>query len=180
MNNFQYVAFLRGINVGGHSRIKMADLREVFETMRFQNVRTLLASGNVIFESEKTNEKELTEKIESGLKKEFNRDISVILRSLDYIKSLQSTEPFEGIEVTKNIRLYLTFLAQKNKAKTLTIPYTSPHNEFTILQSTPMEIISYVDLSKGKGTSELMNFLEKEYGPNVTTRSWATILKVLK
>jgi len=180
MNTIHYVAFLRGINVSGKTRIKMADLKDTFESMGFKNVRTLLASGNVVFDSEDENEKILTEKIESGLKNVFNRDIAVILRSIDHLKNLQSLKPFEGIEVTPDIRMYVTFFSKKAQPHTITVPYTSPQNAFTILNETSMEVFSTVDISKGKGTPELMNFLEKEYGSNLTTRSWGTVLKLLK
>jgi uncharacterized protein (DUF1697 family) len=180
MNTICYAAFLRGINVSGKTRIKMADLKDAFESMGFKNVRTVLASGNVVFDSEDENEKILTEKIQSGLKKVFKRDITVILRSIGYLEKLQSLKPFEGIEVTPDIRMYVTFFSKKTQPSTITVPYTSPQKGFTILNSTSMEVFSIVDLSRGKGTPQLMNFLEKEYGSNLTTRSWGTVLKLLK
>lgn len=181
MNTIHYVAFLRGINVSGKTRIKMADLKDAFESMGFKNVRTLLASGNVVFDSpDEENEKILTKKIESGLKKVFKRDIDVILRGVNHLKKLQSMNPFEEIEMTPDIRLHVTFLSKKARKSNITLPHTSPQNGFTILNSTSMEVFSMVDLSKGRGTPELMNFLEKEYGSNLTTRSWGTVLKLLK
>nr|WP_319373855.1 DUF1697 domain-containing protein [uncultured Methanobacterium sp.] len=181
MNTICYAAFLRGINVSGKTRIKMADLRDAFESMGFKNVRTLLASGNVVFDSVGENKKILAEKIESGLKKVFKRDIFVILRSIGHLKKLQSMKPFEGIELTSDIRMYVTFFPEKARPSTITVPYTtSPQKGFTILNATSMEVFSVVDLSRGKGTPELMNFLEKEYGSNLTTRSWGTVLKLLK
>lgn len=179
MNNIQYAAFLRGINVSGKTRIKMADLKGAFESMGFKNVRTLLASGNVVFDSEDENEKILTEKIELGLKNVFKRDIAVILRGTDHLKKLQSMKPFEGIEVTPDIRMYVTFFS-KAQPPPITVPYISPQKGFIIINTTLMEVFSMVDLSKGRGTPELMNFIEKEYGSNLTTRSWGTILKLLK
>ncbi len=179
-DSYQYVAFLRGINVGGHVLIKMIDLKKAFEKMGFENVRTLLASGNVVFESEQTDKKALTTEIESLLKKAFEKDISVILRSLDDLKKLQSSEPFKGIKVTPSIRLYVTFLSEKARLHTITIPYTTLQKEFRILHATHMEVFSVLDLSIGKGTPDAMNILEKEFGSNVTTRNWNTILKVVK
>ncbi len=179
MNTIHYATFLRGINVSGKTRIKMADLKDVFGSMGFKNVRTVLSSGNVVFDFEDENEQFLTEKIESGLKKVFNLDIAVILREIDHLKKLQSMKPFEGIEVTPDIRMYVTFFSKKTQPRTITVPYTSPEKGFTILYTNSMEVFSIVDLSRGKGTPELMNFLEKEYGSNLTTRSWGTVLKLL-
>ena len=179
-NQCQYVAFLRGINVGGHGLIRMTDLKIAFEKMGFKNVRTVLASGNVVFQSELTDTKALTKEIESSLKKAFEKDISVILRSSDDLNKLQSSEPFKGITVTPSIRLYVTFLSKKTGPRTITIPYTSFQNEFRILHATPTDVFSVLDLSKGKGTPDVMNILENEFGPYITTRNWNTVLKVLR
>ena len=63
----RYVAFLRAINVGGHT-VKMEDLRRLFETMGFANVETFIASGNVIFESKSKNTQAMERKIENHLR----------------------------------------------------------------------------------------------------------------
>jgi uncharacterized protein (DUF1697 family) len=104
----------------------------------------------------------------------------VILRGLADLKKLQSSEPFQGIKVTPSIRLYVTFLSEKDRPRTITIPHTTFQKEFRILHATPTEVFSVLDLSKGKGTPEAMNILEKEFGSNVTTRNWNTVLKTLK
>jgi uncharacterized protein (DUF1697 family) len=179
MNNIKYCGFLRGINVGGHVLIKMADLKKVFEKMGFKNVRTILASGNIIFEAKKSDSKKLANEIETELKKNFKRDIKVMLRSINYLEKLQSEEPFKNIKVTPDTRRYVTLLAEKTKAHTITIPYASANGEFRIIHNTPWEVFSVVDLSKGKGTIDAMSILEKEFGSNITTRNWNTIERVL-
>ncbi|HEX9961588.1 MAG TPA: DUF1697 domain-containing protein, partial [Pyrinomonadaceae bacterium] len=64
----KYVAFLRGINVGGRHLVKMEDLRVLFASMNFENVKTYIQSGNVIFETSETSADVLAGKIERGLK----------------------------------------------------------------------------------------------------------------
>jgi uncharacterized protein (DUF1697 family) len=174
-----YVAFLRGINVGGHASIQMAELRAAFKNMGFLEVRTVLASGNVVFESEHSDKKAIADKITSGLKRVLKKDIGVVLRSLDDLAKLCATEPFKGIRVTPDIRLYVTFLPERAKAPAMALPYSTPRGELRILRASAAEVLSVVDLSKGKGTSEAMAILEKEFGAGVTTRNWNTFLKVL-
>ncbi len=176
----RYVAFLRGINVGGHASIKMADLQAAFAGMGFRDVRTVLASGNVIFTSERSDQKALAREIGSGLKKLLKKDVGVVVRSQYDLEKLQSADPFKGIEVTPSIRLYVTFLSEKTQPRTIGIPYSTPEGEFRILQATCGEVFSVVDLAKGKGTTEAMAIIEKEFGANVTTRNWNTILKALQ
>ena len=172
-----YVAFPRGINVGGVI-IKMDALKKAFEALRFKNVRTLLASGNVLFETKTTNTGILKKAIEEKLKKTFGREIGVMVRSKAEIERLTQSEPFKGINVTPQTRLYVTFLSEKTK-RTLRIPYTSADGNIRILSATAKEVCSVVTLSKESGTLDLMEILEKEFGKNVTTRNWNTILKVL-
>jgi len=176
----RYAAFLRGINVGGHKPIKMTELKKAFENAGFTEVRTILASGNVVFTSEQSNQNSLRHFIESELQKALGKDFAVILRSMDELKRLYLFNPFKDIEITPSIRLYVTFLAEKTAPRSIALPYTSLQNEFTILYSTTREVFSVLDLSIGKGTPEIMNLLEKEFGQDITTRNWNTILKVLK
>jgi uncharacterized protein (DUF1697 family) len=178
-NNFHYVAFLRGINVGGHAVIKMTDLKAAFEGMGFKDVRTVLASGNVIFTARPDDEKALSAEIGSGLEKAFKRNIGVLLRSRDALEQLRSSEPFKGIEITPSIRLYVTFLSQGSRTPAITIPYATTRQELRILGATVTEVFSVVDLEKGIGTTEAMTVLEMEFGSDLTTRNWNTVLKVL-
>jgi uncharacterized protein (DUF1697 family)/uncharacterized protein YdhG (YjbR/CyaY superfamily) len=176
-SHFSYVAFLRGINVGGKGLVRMADLTDAFEDMGFTGVRTVLASGNVVFASERTDKKAITVEIGAALKKMLNRDIGVLLRGMDELKKLESMQPFKGIKMTPGIRLYVTFLAGKTRVRSIEIPYASERNGFRILSATRSEVFSVVDLAKGKGTPELMSMIEREFGPMATTRNWDTVLK---
>ncbi len=172
----KYVAFLRGINVGGNKIIKMDDLKKAFEKSGFKNVKTILASGNILFESEKIKPERLTKKIEEHLLKTFGKQIYVVLRTFDELKQLSAKNPFKNIDVTKQTRLYVTFFYDKPQTK-LTTPDTS---NFRILNQTENEICSFLIVTPEKNTIELMDVIDKEYGKKVTTRNWNTIEKILK
>lgn len=174
----KFGAFLRGINVGGNKSVKMEELKKVFEAMGFENVRTVLASGNVLFEVKKSNARSITKKIEEMLKKKFGIEISVIVRPIDELKSLADNNPFEGIDVTPQTRLYVTFLSESPKSK-MKIPYESPDKNFKILRVSDKDIWSVLTVTDGK-TVEVMDIIEKEFGKRVTTRNWNTILRLLK
>ncbi|MBH0334023.1 cytoplasmic protein, partial [Bacillus thuringiensis] len=77
-----YIALLRGINVGGHKVIKMADLKRVFESIGLKQVKTYIQSGNIVFESEE-GINFLKDRIQSEIKKEFDFDVPVMLRTHD-------------------------------------------------------------------------------------------------
>jgi len=111
----KYVAFLRGINVGGHKAIKMEKLKKAFETLGLENVKTLLASGNVLFEAPSASASTLTKKIENKLEAAFGHEIGVLIRKIEELQRLAEVDPFAGIKVTPQTRLYVTFLSEKPK-----------------------------------------------------------------
>jgi uncharacterized protein (DUF1697 family) len=172
----KYAAFLRGINVGGNTKISMSQLNHALSAT-FTDVKTLLNSGNVVFESSESNEENVRQKVEEIIKKTFGLDIHVIVRTQKQLQALVTLEPFKKITVTPHIRLYVTFLLKKPATGSLKIPYESEEKDFRILQVIDREVISVLDLSKGKGTIDAMKILEKEFGKSVTTRNWNTVSK---
>ena len=83
--------------MGGHAPIKMTDLKAAFERMGFQDVRTVLASGNVIFKAGHADKKALAAEIEARLKATLKTDIKVMVRERDGLDKLRSANPFKGI-----------------------------------------------------------------------------------
>ena len=77
----RFLALLRGINVGGNNVIKKEELAGCFEDLGFRNVRTYIASGNILFRSEETRVRELTAAIVSGLSERFSYDAKAVVLS---------------------------------------------------------------------------------------------------
>ena len=173
------VAFLRGINVGGHNPVKMDALRKAFEALGFQNVKTVLASGNVLFEAPKYGPLSLARTIEHKLEVAFGHKICVLLRSLGQLEEVANSRPFQNINVTPQTRLYVTFLSEKLKSE-LKFPHESPDKGFTILRISSSEVCSVLTRSPTGQTTGLMDFLERELGRNITTRNWNTITRILE
>lgn len=175
----EYVAFLRGINVGGHKKVVMEDLRQAFAGWGFQNVKTVLASGNVVFQSPMTSPGGLVPTIQDKIKETFGLEVSVILRTLPEIQGLVNASPFKEITVTPQTRLYVTLLSEKPESA-LKIPYESPEKDFQILRVSNSEVCSVLTLAPNSRTVDYMSILEKEFGKNITTRNWNTIVKIAK
>lgn len=91
----RYVAFLRGMNLGGR-RIKNDELRREFEVLGFADVACFRASGNVILDSEEGDEGGLATRIEVGLKESLGYEVPVFLRSAAELLSIAASEPFEA------------------------------------------------------------------------------------
>ncbi|MDP4219218.1 MAG: DUF1697 domain-containing protein [Bacteroidota bacterium] len=171
----EFVAFLRGINVGGHKSVPMVKAKQIFEDLGFANVRTILASGNIIFEAKDTIVK-LARIITNQLQDSFGFSIPVIVRPRADITRIVKADPFAGNSVTKDMRLYITFLPEE-PLQVPRLPYHTPDNSFSVLALSDCMVFSVLDLSKN-GTPEAMKILEKQFGKNITTRNWNTLVKI--
>lgn len=172
----RYVVFLRGINVGGHHKVPMAELKKVFEGMKCENVITLLNSGNIILDSFEDDMASLEDRIAEKLEKTFGFLIPTIIRKSETITQLYNDAPFKDIPLTKDIRLYVSFL-KKNTPNDLILPWASPDNSFRIIKKTDNTLLSVLDLGISK-TPKAMKALEGSYGSDITTRNWNTIERI--
>ena len=173
----RYVAFLRGINLGKR-RVKNDALAKVFDDLGFENVKVLIASGNVLFDADRQDELKVTKTVEAALEKALGFQVATMIRSQPEVQAMLDLDPFEGIEVTKQTRLYVTLLAEKTKS-TMKLPHASDDGNFRILSRTDREVYSVLNVVEGSRTVDLMAVLEKEYGKGVTTRNWNTIQKAV-
>ena len=168
-----YISLLRGINVGGHSQIKMKDLTGLYESSGFKNVKTYVQSGNVVFDSSMDDGEKIVKKIEKNIKTKFGFDVKLIIRTPDELNKIIKTNPFlKRAEVDKE-RLYMVFLSEKPDAslmKNLDIK-KAPEEEFQIINK---EI--YLYLPKGFGTAKLqVGVFEKKLKIPATARNWKTV-----
>jgi len=173
-----YIAFLRGINVGGHHKVPMADLKIELQKLGSKNVVTILNSGNIIFEHTNKDAINLEQTISTHLKKAYNFPIPTIIRSAETIQQLLHKNPFKTIEINKDIRLYISFLKEDKEAN-IQLPWSSNDLSYKILNKENKNILSVLNLSLSK-TTKAMAVLEKYYGKNITTRNWNTILRIEK
>jgi uncharacterized protein (DUF1697 family) len=112
----RYVAFLRGMNLGGR-RIKNEELRREFETLDFANVSCFRASGNVIFAAEAEDEAGLTMRIEAGLGEALGYEVPVYLRDAAELRAIAAHEPFDAKALSSSKgKLQVAFLRAAPKA----------------------------------------------------------------
>ncbi|MDH5414601.1 MAG: DUF1697 domain-containing protein [Flavobacteriaceae bacterium] len=178
MANKKYIAFLRGINVGGHHKVPMAELRNEMVKMNFDNVITILNSGNIVFTAKASEIEHMQRTISDNLSKAFGFNIPTIIRKSEMIQELIDNNPFKGIILAKDIRLSVSFLS-KNIKTDLHMPWTSDDNSYSIIGKIDNNIFSVLDLSINH-TPKAMEVLEKYFGKNITTRNWNTIKRIAK
>jgi uncharacterized protein (DUF1697 family) len=102
----RYVAFLRAINVGGHT-VKMTELKQLFETLDLKNVETFIASGNVIFEAASKKANELERKIEMCLHAALGYEVATFIRTTSEVAEIARYQPFKPSD---GANLYIAFL----------------------------------------------------------------------
>ncbi len=169
-----YVAFLRGVNSGQNPVQRMDNLRKIFEKLGFLNVQTVIASGNVLFEADSPTMKALEERIEKALLDETGIDTVAIVRTWEEIQDLIVQDPFGKVMLTPVMKPYATFLKDPSGGRE---GLRGKRTVYTIIAILDTVVFSVIDLSSTR-TPAMMNDLEKEFGKNITTRSWATVLKI--
>lgn len=175
----KYIALLRGINVGGNKKIKMEALRKQLATLGFENIKTVLASGNVVFDAKTKSTAKLVKQIEELIEKEYGFGVPTIIVPALEMEELKKSEPFKDIEVTKETRLYVSFLPEKPDTD-LILPYKVEDSTYEILAIYGRVIASVLILQGNARTIDAMAVLDKEFGKNITTRNWNTVEKILK
>jgi uncharacterized protein (DUF1697 family) len=170
-----HIALLRGINLGGHAKVKMDELRVLFEELGFTDVRTYVQSGNVIFRGG-GNSQDLAAAIGNKIRSDFGLEVSIILRSPDAMGSVIRKNPFlkeKGIDVSK---LHVTFLSQAPAKSSLQRldKLVSGRDQFRV---SGKEI--YLYCPDGYGVSKLSNnAFEKLLSVRATTRNWNSVNKI--
>ena len=173
----RYVALLRGI-APLNPNMRNDKLRGVFEKLGFANVRTVISSGNVIFESPSRSVRKLEESIENALPKELGFKSTTIIRSQKQIQKLVDENPFKGMEHSQKSSLNVTFLKKRRKTD-IKFPYKVDNRDYTLLGMYDGAICSVIDLTSAK-TPDLMVWLEKKFGKEITTRTWKTVERIRK
>jgi len=164
-----FAALLRGVNVGGRSKVSMAELVEVFRSLGHQDVASYIQSGNVVFRSTERSASSLASALEKAIEKQFALKTRVILRTHEELEAVAAGSPFDE-------KAHVVFLdeAPRRKAIEALDPDRSPGDRFSVVGR---EI--YLSLANGAGRTKLtLDWLERGLGVAGTQRNWNTVLKL--
>ena len=173
----KYVALLRGINVGGNNMIKMEKLRETIASLGFEDVKSYINSGNLIFETAKTADGKLAKEIHDAIERDFGFDISVMVRSMAEIEAIIAKNPFAGqFENHKDMHLFFLDAELTEDQKTQLFAQANDNEMFAIIDRHILCLlrIHILDSSVGKG------FIDKKLKVATTARNWRTVNKILE
>lgn len=172
------ISMLRGVNVGGHHKIKMDSLRTLYEFLGLRDPQTYVQSGNVIFRTAERNLVRLAKRIEDGIERSFGFRPDVMVRTSSEMRDVIARNPFatrRGIEPSK---LLVTFLASD--------PGPEARNKILKLKTDPEELRIdgrelYIYFPNGMGRSKLSTaVLERTLQTSGTGRNWNSVTKMLE
>ncbi|MDX1811735.1 MAG: DUF1697 domain-containing protein [Gammaproteobacteria bacterium] len=174
-----YISILRGINVSGQKKIKMADLKSLYEKSGFNQVRTYIQSGNVLFESKIKDKADIRQTLETVIENHYGFKVPVDVRTKKDFQAIVKACPYEEAKLAENgTKILVSFLSRT--------PTASQRVEMEKHAVAPERLICnkdviYLFCPNGYGKSKLSNtFIESKLGLTATTRNWKTVCTLLE
>ncbi len=165
-----YIALLRGVNVGGHRKLPMAELKATLTGLGYQQVRTLLASGNVVVEAAKTTAAKLEGRLEGDLKTRFGLSTDVIVRDPEEWEAIIAANPFHKEAQSHPSRLLMMALKETPSAEARAFLKAWQGPELVHV----VDRAAFIFFGEGMAESKL-NLTKLGVG---TARNWNTVLKL--
>ena len=172
----QYVAVLRAINLGAHNRIAMADLRDMCGKIDLENARTLLVSGNLVFESRLKSSENLERLLEAASTKHLGVTTDYFVRSAQEWQSIIEANPFPAEARSDPARLVMMCLRAAPSPAAVNALQAAIKGREIVRAKARQAYLVYPD---GQGTSKLtIAMIEKMLSTRGTARNWNTVLKL--
>jgi uncharacterized protein (DUF1697 family) len=163
----KYIAFLRGINVGGSKKIIMKKLSASFSAAGYRNVKTYIQSGNVLFSTVKKSNSALEKNISEFIKNDFGFEVDIMVRSDKELNHIIENEPFKKKDEASGKLMYITMLKDKLSAENIKLlrSFNNPQEKFYYLNK---EIYTIRDPKVSYDKSILGTFDKKLKVPTTT------------
>jgi uncharacterized protein (DUF1697 family) len=171
-----HVAFLRAVNVGGRNIVPMSELCDLFSSLRFTGVKSLLQSGNVIFDTGRRGDETIESILEAETAKRFGITVDYMVRSAQELEKTITSNPFPAEAKKDPAHLLVLFLKEVPQAKDVRALEDAIQGRERI-QAKGKEL--YAVYPDGVGRSKLTNALiERKLAVRGTGRNWNTVLKL--
>jgi len=170
------VAFLRAVNVGGTARIAMADLKALAEDIGLGDAKTLLQSGNLVFEAGGRSAAALEKLLERGVAERLGVETEIMVRTARQLHAAVARNPFPKEARSDPSRLHVHFLkAPASAAAAASLSRAIKGRE--VVKGVGREVFLYYP--DGAGASKLTNaVIERHLGARGTSRNWNTLTKL--
>jgi uncharacterized protein (DUF1697 family) len=166
-----YIALLRGVNVGGKNKLPMTELRAHFASLGFHNVRTLIQSGNVVFESAHAPS---AHQLETTVEEHFAIASRISLRTPQELQNVVAKVPGT---MSETARLYVGFFAEKPAASDVV---HLDHERFLPEEFSVVGEEVYMHLPEGMAQTKLPDYLNRRLKAPITFRNWNTVNRLVE
>lgn len=173
----RWVALLRGIAPSNPS-MRNDGLRSVCERLGFTNVTSVLSSGNLVFDADVSDREGLEAMLEAAWPRELGFTSTSIVRTCEELAALRDLAPFGDREHSRESYLLVTFEKERFEP-TFSFPYEPEGTACTVVGGTGRELFTVTDTTTA-GSPDTMSWLEREFGKDLTSRTWLTVLKILR
>lgn len=170
-----YIALLRGVNVGGHNRLAMADLRAVLTDLGHRDVRTYVQSGNAVFTSTDTDPGAIGAALAKRLSADLGVSPSVMVRRADELAAIVDANPFAEQARAEPTTVHVAFLSGPPDGDLVDLDA----DEYAPEELVVGDRVLYLHLPEGMGRSRLATDLMRGRGSaDMTVRNWRTVAKL--
>jgi uncharacterized protein (DUF1697 family) len=152
----------------------MRELKKAFEAAGFTNVKTLLSSGNVVFDAKATSAAALERKAQAAMRETLGREFLTIVRAIDALRDMVASDPYKGVRLEHDAKRIVTFV-RKAPLSDLKLPIERDGARILKFQGGAV-FSAYVPSPKGP---VFMTVIAKAFGKEQTTRTWQTVEKVV-
>jgi uncharacterized protein (DUF1697 family) len=166
----RYAAFLRGVMP---TNAKMPELRRAFEAAGYTGVKTVLSSGNLVFDARKGREAALQDRAELAMSRELGRTFFTVVRPIEALQQILASDPYRGFDLSPSAKRIVTFL-RDDPPEDLALPIEQDGAQLLALRGREL-FSAYLPTPKGP---VFMSLIERTLGKDVTTRTWDTVRKV--
>ncbi|GAA2255980.1 DUF1697 domain-containing protein [Streptomyces amakusaensis] len=179
MTTKAYAALLRGVNVGGHRKVPMAELRALLTGLGLGGVRTHLQSGNAVFTAAEEDEEALAARLGRALEERFGFGVELLVRDHAYLSAVAEACPFPAASL-EGRQLHVTYFSEPVALANLASLDAAAYlpEEFRV-----GDRALYLHVPDGLGRSRLADVLAKRApapGAVATTRNWNTVLRLVE
>ncbi len=170
-----YIALLRGINVGGHNKLPMKDLRTLLANLGLQSVKTYIASGNVVFQSENTNTAELAAQISAAIYAQHGFEPRILILTRQEMETAVQANPYpEAQPEPKTLHFYFLADDPQNPDLTTLESLKKDNERFQLIGR-----VFYLHAPDGIGRSKVAEKAERLLSAPATARNWRTVSKII-
>ncbi len=168
----RYAAFLRGVSP---MNAKMPELKRAFQAAGFTQVKTVISSGNVVFDARRSSDLTLQRRSEAAMQETLGRTFLTIVRPVEMLQEMLASDPYRAFRLPSSAKRIVTFLRDEPEAG-LALPIEMEGARLLALRGREL-FSAYVPSPKG---AVFMTLIERTLGKEVTTRTWDTVRKVAR